>query len=140
MSSNIFEEKCRELIQLIDEKNQEIERLKMQSKAENRPIESLQLFQEFLMEATKKNLIMKRKYNTKITREFVDINYADFWAFINVKLEKEEILRFKDYLSEMELVDAETFSKKVVAIDGEKKVRVVRVKIGVYKQLIQGLE
>lgn len=136
MSSNIFEEKCRELIQLIDEKNQEIERLKMQSKAENRPIESLQLFQEFLMEATKKNLIMKRKYNTKITREFVDINYADFWAFINVKLEKEEILRFKDYLSEMELVDAETFSKKVVAIDGEKKVRVVRVKIGVYKQLI----
>lgn len=136
-----LKEKCLKLMKIVDEKNKQIEQLKRSINTaeteENETFYYLKLFQQFLIDVKVQKLYVERKYDTVISRNFIDVGFSDFAKYFTNYFDKKELRKFREFLKDMQFVESKPGGYFAGA--GKERQKVVRIRAEVYKRLVNDL-
>lgn len=126
-----WSDRFQKLSEIIAQLQQENSALKSRPQSgENITFAYLRLFRQFLLDAQANNWLIKRKYETKNSENYIDIDFGKYTDFLRNNLEDKEHRKFREFLLALNLINPDTFTGKygkIVTGAGEDRKRLFRV-------------
>lgn len=138
-----YREKCLELLQIIQSKEEQISKLQ-QNQSLNNCNDSLaqryfSIYSNTLKKISDENLCVPNKYETKQSKGNIAVYLSDFMELPEQILKPDELKKYRKFIVDCNLVNERTFKAGGTVIRSEDKViRIVRINENLYKLFING--